>query len=75
MINKESLAFDAIKDYADLYRYAGDYFKEGIATAPATVPAPATTAPATAPATAPGPVFAPAPIRRGQRSQKLILVE
>ena len=26
-INKESLAFDAIKDYRDLYRYAGDYFK------------------------------------------------
>lgn len=28
-INKESLAFDAIKDYRDLYRYAGDYFKGG----------------------------------------------
>jgi len=28
-INKESLAFDAIKDYHDLYRYAVDYFKAG----------------------------------------------
>jgi hypothetical protein len=28
-INKESLAFDAIKDYRDLYRYAVDYFKAG----------------------------------------------
>ncbi len=27
-INKESLAFDAIKDYRDLYRCAGDHFKE-----------------------------------------------
>lgn len=26
-INKESLAFDAIKDYRDLYRYVVDYFK------------------------------------------------
>ena len=43
-INKESLEFDAVKDYRDLYRYAGEYFKEGVATAPATVPAPATTA-------------------------------
>jgi len=32
-INKESLAFDAIKDYRDLYRYAGDYFKNS-ASAP-----------------------------------------
>ena len=40
-INKESLAFDAIKDYRDLYRYTGDYFKEGVATAPAPAPAPA----------------------------------
>ena len=28
-INKESLEFDAVKDYRDLYRYAGDYFKDG----------------------------------------------
>ena len=28
-INKESLAFDAIIDYRDLYRYSGDYFKGG----------------------------------------------
>ena len=28
-INKESLEFDAVKDYRDLYRYAGDYFKHG----------------------------------------------
>jgi len=28
-INKESLAFDAIRDYRDLYRYAVDYFKAG----------------------------------------------
>ncbi len=75
-INKESLAFDAIKDYFDLYRYAGKYFKEGVATAPATVPVPATTAPATAPATEPttatesAPARTPAPIWRGQRSQK-----
>jgi len=39
-INKESLEFDAVKDYRDLYRYAGDYFKEGAATAPAPAPAP-----------------------------------
>ncbi len=39
-VNKESLAFDAIKDYRDLYRYAGNYFKEGVATAPAPAPAP-----------------------------------
>ena len=30
-INKESLVFDAIKDYRDLYRYAVDYFKNGAA--------------------------------------------
>ena len=29
-INKESLEFDAVKDYRDLYRYAGDYFKDGV---------------------------------------------
>jgi predicted AAA+ superfamily ATPase len=28
-INKESLEFDALKDYRDLYRYAVDYFKDG----------------------------------------------
>jgi predicted AAA+ superfamily ATPase len=28
-INKESLEFDALKDYRDLYRYARDYFKDG----------------------------------------------
>jgi hypothetical protein len=32
-INKESLEFDALKDYRDLYRYAVDYFKEGAITA------------------------------------------
>jgi hypothetical protein len=30
-INKESLAFDAIKDYRDLYRYAVGYFQNGAA--------------------------------------------
>ena len=28
-INKESLEFDALKDYLDLYRYARDYFQGG----------------------------------------------
>jgi len=28
--NKESFEFDAVKDYRDLYRYAGDYFKDGV---------------------------------------------
>src|SRR5450759_909487 len=27
-INKESLEFDAVKDYRDLYRYAVDYLKD-----------------------------------------------
>ena len=31
-INKESLEFEAVKDYRDLYRYAGDYFKDGTVT-------------------------------------------
>jgi predicted AAA+ superfamily ATPase len=30
-INKESLEFDALKDYRDLYRYAGEYFKAAAA--------------------------------------------
>lgn len=34
-INKESLEFDALKDYRDLYRYAVDYFKDGAITAAA----------------------------------------
>ena len=29
-INKESLEFDAVKDYRDLYRYAVDFFKDGV---------------------------------------------
>jgi predicted AAA+ superfamily ATPase len=29
-INKESLEFDAVKDYRDLHRYAVDYFKDGV---------------------------------------------
>jgi uncharacterized protein len=32
-INKESLEFEAVKDYRDLYRYAVDYFKAAAATA------------------------------------------
>lgn len=32
-INKESLEFDALKDYRDLYRYTGEYFKDGASTA------------------------------------------
>jgi len=32
-INKESLEFDALKDYRDLYRYAVDYFKDGASAA------------------------------------------
>ena len=32
-INKESLEFDAVKDYRDLYRYAVDYFKDGASAA------------------------------------------
>ena len=32
-INKESLEFDALKDYRDLYRYAVDYFKAGATAA------------------------------------------
>lgn len=31
-INKESLEFEALKDYRDLYRYAGEYFKDAAAT-------------------------------------------
>lgn len=54
-INKESLEFDAVKDYRDLYRYAGDYFKEGAATAPA---------PAPAPGFVPARTPAPAPVRK-----------
>ena len=30
-INKESLEFEALKDYRDLYRYAGEYFKDAAA--------------------------------------------
>jgi len=47
-INKESLEFDAVKDYRDLYRYAGDYFKDGafIATAGASTATTAGSAPA-----------------------------
>ncbi len=51
-INKESLVFDAIKDYRDLYRYAVDYFKNGAARG-ASAPASVTTA-AAAPASATG---------------------
>jgi predicted AAA+ superfamily ATPase len=32
-INKESLEFDALKDYRDLYRYTGEYFIDGASTA------------------------------------------
>jgi hypothetical protein len=32
-INKESLEFDAVRDHRDLYRYAGEYFKEDAASA------------------------------------------
>ncbi len=30
-INKESLEFEALKDYRDLYRYAREYFKDAVA--------------------------------------------
>jgi len=48
-INKESLQFDELKDYRDLYRYAGNYFQGGTAATMASAAAiPAASAPASA---------------------------